>query len=60
MGRVVVRVENGEIRIRRVKAIVEEIKTLAAEYFTGSGETLDQFLADRREDALSDDELTYE
>jgi AbrB family looped-hinge helix DNA binding protein len=54
-GVVVVRVEDGEIRIRPVKAIIEEIQNLAAPYLAGSGETVDQFLADRRADALSDD-----
>jgi len=50
----VVRVEDGEIRIRPVKAVVEEIQNLAAQYFTGSGETVEQFLADRREEAVSE------
>ena len=35
-GVAVVRVEDGEIRIRPVKSVVEEIQGLAAKYFAGS------------------------
>ncbi len=53
-GVAVVRVEDGEIRIRPVKSVVEEIQTLAAQYFAGSGDSVDSFLADRRDEAAKE------
>lgn len=54
-GVVVVRVEDGEIRIRPVQAVVEELQEVARRYFAGSGETVERFLTDRREEALRED-----
>lgn len=54
-GVVVVRVEDGEIRIRPVQAVVEELQEVARRYFAGSGETVDRFLDERREEALRDE-----
>lgn len=50
-GVVVVRVEDGEIRIRPVQAVVDEAQALARRYFAGSGESTDAFLSDRRDAA---------
>ena len=50
-GVVVVRVEDGEIRIRPVLAVVEEVQALARRYFDGSGDSVDAFLSDRRDAA---------
>lgn len=49
-GVVVIRVEDGEIRIKSVQAVVKELQNLAAEYFRDSDETVDRFLNDRREE----------
>ncbi len=49
-GVVVIRVEDGEIRIRPVKAVVEQIQGLASGYFSASHESVDAFLSDRREE----------
>lgn len=54
-GVVVVRVEDGEIRIRPVQAVVEELQKVARRYFAGSGETVEHFLTERREEALRDE-----
>ena len=45
---VVVTVENGEVRIKPVQTVVEEVQELAAKYLAGSGGTVDRFLNDRR------------
>lgn len=50
-GVAVIRVEDGEIRIRPVQAVIEEIQELARPYFEGSGESVDRFIAERYEEA---------
>ena len=54
-GVVVVRVEDGEIRIRPVQAVVDEAQALARRYFADSGESTNAFLSDRREAARQED-----
>lgn len=49
-GVVVIRVEDGEIRIKSVQAVVQELQSLASKYFDDSGETVDRFLSDRHEE----------
>ena len=50
-GLVVARVEDGEIRLRPVKAVLAAIQAEVRQHLAGSGETVDRFLADRREEA---------
>lgn len=55
-GPVVIRVEDGEIRIRTARAVMEELQAFAQERLAGSGDSVDQFLADRRQAAASEEE----
>jgi AbrB family looped-hinge helix DNA binding protein len=46
-GLVVATVENGELRIRTVKAVLDELRKRLAPYLKASGDTVDRFIADR-------------
>lgn len=50
-GLLVARVENGELRLRPVRTVLAEIQAEVRKHMAGSGETVDRFLADRREEA---------
>ena len=50
-GIAVARVENGEIRIRPVRAVLTELQAKVRQHLAHSGESVDRFLADRREEA---------
>ncbi len=50
-GIAVERVDNGEIPIRPVRAVLAELQAKAREHLVNSGETVDRFLADHREEA---------
>ena len=54
-GMLVARVENGELRLRPVRAVLAEIQAEVRKHMTGSGETVDRFLADRREEAAREE-----
>ena len=54
-GLVVARVEDGELRLRPVRAVLADIQARVSEHLAGSGETVDRFLADRREEAARDE-----
>lgn len=54
-GPVVVRVEDGEIRLRSVQAMVKALQDEARVIFAGSGESVERFLADRRTEAAADE-----
>ena len=54
-GLMVARVENGELRLRPVRAVLAEIQAEARQYLAGSDDTVDRFLADRREEAARED-----
>jgi antitoxin PrlF len=54
-GMVVMAVENGELRIRPVKAVLEDVRAMIAPFLRSSGDTVDQFLADRRAEEDMDD-----
>jgi AbrB family looped-hinge helix DNA binding protein len=54
-GLLVARVENGELRLRPVRAVLAEIQARVSERLAGSGETVDRFLADRREEAAREE-----
>ena len=49
-GLVMMWVEDGEIRIRTAEKIMAGLQTEAKQVFAGSGFSVDQFLAERRED----------
>ena len=50
-GMVVSTVENGELRIRTVKALLDELRERLAPHLKASGDTVDQFIADRHAEA---------
>jgi antitoxin PrlF len=50
-GLVVATVENGELRIRTVKAVLDELRERLAPYLKASGDTVDRFIADRHAEA---------
>jgi len=50
-GIVVSTVENGELRIRTVKAVLDELRARLAPHLRASGDTVDQFIADRHAEA---------
>lgn len=53
-GPVVVRVEDGEIRIRSVPDVLAELQTEARRVFAGSGESVEGFLRERRAEHVRD------
>ncbi len=50
-GPVLVRVEDGEIRIRTVRDSILRLQEQARRLFAGSGDSVEQFIADRRAEA---------
>jgi len=54
-GPVMVRVVDGEIRMRPVRQVLAELQAEAREVFAGSGETVDGFLRERRDEAHRED-----
>lgn len=50
-GPVVVRVEEGEIRIRTVRDAIRGVQEQARKLFRGAGDGVDRFIADRRAEA---------
>ena len=56
-GPVMVSVVNGEIRMRVMRQVLEELQDEARDVFAGSGETVDRFLRERRDEALRDDDV---
>ncbi len=53
-GLLVARVQDGELRLRPVRAVLADIQARVSERLAGSGETVDRFLADRRAEAARD------
>lgn len=51
-GPVMVSVVGGEIRIRVLRNVLSELQDEALGVFAGSGETVDRFLQERRDEAL--------
>ena len=43
--------ENGELRIRTVKAVLDELRERLAPYLRASGDAVDQFIVDRHAEA---------
>jgi AbrB family looped-hinge helix DNA binding protein len=56
-GPVVVRVEDGEIRIRSVRDVLARLQAEARRVFAGSGETVAGFLRERRAELVRDNFL---
>jgi AbrB family looped-hinge helix DNA binding protein len=54
-GPVMMTVVDGEIRLRAVRSVLGDLQREADGVFAGSGETVDAFLAERREDAARDE-----
>lgn len=54
-GMVVSTLENGELRIRPIGAVIAEIQAMVAPYRKASGDTVDQFIADRRAEAAREE-----
>ncbi len=50
-GPVLVRVEDGELRIRTVQEAMRRLQQDARRIFAGSGDSVTRFVAERREDA---------
>lgn len=50
-GMVVTTVQDGELRVRTVKAVLDDIQGRLAPLLKASGDTVDQFIADRRAEA---------
>jgi AbrB family looped-hinge helix DNA binding protein len=57
-GPVMVSVVDGEIRMRAVRQVLEQLQVEARTVFAGSGETVDGFLRERREQARREDDLS--
>ncbi len=53
---VLLRVEDGELRIRTVREAVRRLQADAARLFAGSGDSVDRFLAERRAEAAREDD----
>jgi bifunctional DNA-binding transcriptional regulator/antitoxin component of YhaV-PrlF toxin-antitoxin module len=55
-GMVVSTLENGELRIRPVAVVLAEIQAMVAPYLKASGDTVDQFIADRHAEAAREEQ----
>lgn len=56
-GPVMVSVVGGEIRMRVLRNVLSDLQEEASGVFAGSGETVDRFLRERREEARRDGDL---
>ncbi|MDE2005309.1 MAG: AbrB/MazE/SpoVT family DNA-binding domain-containing protein [Rhodospirillales bacterium] len=54
-SQVLLRVEDGELRVRALAAGLRDLQASARRIFAGSNESVDRFLADRRAEAASED-----
>ena len=54
-GMTVMAMENGEPRTGQVKAVLDDVRAMIAPFLRASGDTVGQFLADRRAEADMDD-----
>jgi F0F1-type ATP synthase membrane subunit b/b' len=53
---VVSTLDNGELRIRPIAAVLAEVQAMVAPYLRASGDTVDQFIADKRAEAARDEQ----
>jgi AbrB family looped-hinge helix DNA binding protein len=54
-GMMVARVVDGELILRPVAKVLAEIQATAQKYLAGRGTTVDQFIAERREEAAREE-----
>jgi AbrB family looped-hinge helix DNA binding protein len=47
-GMVVLSLQDGEVRIRPIGVVLAEVQAMVAPYLKASGDTVEQFLADKR------------
>ena len=52
-----VSVVDGEIRMRVLREVLSELQAEAQAIFAGSGETVDSFLLERRDEARREDDV---
>jgi AbrB family looped-hinge helix DNA binding protein len=57
-GPVMVSVVDGEIRIKALRRVLSSLQAQAQSVFAGSGETVDGFLRERRQEAVNEDDIT--
>jgi AbrB family looped-hinge helix DNA binding protein len=55
-GPVMMSVVDGEIRMRPLRHVLVDLQGEAQSVFAGSGESVDRFLADRRQEACLEDD----
>src|SRR5690349_724088 len=55
-GMVVSTLDNGELRIRPIAAVLAEVQAMVAPYVKASGDTVDQFIADKRAEAAREEQ----
>jgi antitoxin PrlF len=58
-GMVVLSLQDGEIRIRPIGVVLAEVQAMVAPYLKASGDTVEQFLADKRAE-VAREERQYE
>ncbi len=57
-GPVMVSVVDGEIRMRVMRQVLAELQAEARDGFAGSGETVEHFLLERRDEARREDDVS--
>jgi AbrB family looped-hinge helix DNA binding protein len=58
-GMVVLSLQDGEIRIRPIGVVLAEVQAMVAPYLKASGDSVEQFLADKRGE-VAREELEYQ
>jgi AbrB family looped-hinge helix DNA binding protein len=56
-GTVMISVVDGEVRMRALRQVLAELQAEAQEVFAGSGETVETFLRERRDEARREDDM---
>jgi AbrB family looped-hinge helix DNA binding protein len=57
-GMVVLSLQDGEVRIRPIGVVLAEVQAMVAPYLQASGDSVEQFLADKRAE-VAREELEY-
>jgi hypothetical protein len=52
---VVLSLQDGEVRIRPIGIVLAEVQAMVAPYLKASGDTVDQFLADKRAEVVGEE-----
>ena len=58
-GMVVLSLQDGEVRIRPIGVVLAEVQAMVAPYLKASGDSVEQFLADKRAE-VAREELEYQ